>query len=235
MAEVILADSGEHSDAAWASARTAVSTRTKRPTWDDAAKRLLDLTCVVAGLVFMAPLIVVVAILVKLQDGGPILFGQERLGRNGRVFRCYKFRTMVVDAQARLDALLATNPNARAEWALDHKLRKDPRITPIGSFLRKSSLDEIPQLFNILMGDMSVVGPRPIVIGEIARYGVRFNHYCRVKPGLTGLWQVSGRNNTTYRRRVAMDTLYAARRNILMDVMIILKTIPAVIMRKGSY
>ena len=199
------------------------------------ARRSFDLALAIAGLVFLAPLLIAVAILIKLQDGGPVLFQQERLGRAGSVFRCWKFRTMVVDAQARLDDLLARDPAARLEWQRDHKLKVDPRITALGRFLRKSSIDEIPQLLNIIAGDMSIVGPRPIVRAEIPRYASRFASYCRVKPGLTGLWQISGRSNTSYRRRVALDVLYIRRRTLMMDLRIIAFTVPAVLQSRGSY
>jgi lipopolysaccharide/colanic/teichoic acid biosynthesis glycosyltransferase len=142
---------------------------------------------------------------------------------------------MAIDAEQRLAELLAQDPLARAEWDKDHKLRNDPRVTRLGAFLRKTSLDELPQLFNVLRGEMSLVGPRPIVDAEIAKYGRRFANYCAVKPGITGLWQVSGRNDTTYRARVAMDCVYARQRNVVMDGMIIAATVPAVLMRRGSY
>jgi lipopolysaccharide/colanic/teichoic acid biosynthesis glycosyltransferase len=142
---------------------------------------------------------------------------------------------MAIDAEQRLAELLANDPVARAEWEKDHKLRNDPRVTRLGAFLRKTSLDELPQLFNVLRGEMSLVGPRPIVDAEIPKYGRRFVSYCAVKPGITGLWQVSGRNDTSYRSRVAMDCLYAKQRNVLMDGFIIAATVPAVLMRRGSY
>jgi lipopolysaccharide/colanic/teichoic acid biosynthesis glycosyltransferase len=186
-------------------------------------------------LIALAPLLIMIAVAIHLHDGGPVLFAQTRIGRGGRTFKCLKFRTMAVDAEERLKAYLACDPRARAEWKLDHKLRHDPRITPIGAFLRKSSLDEIPQLFNVLRGEMNLVGPRPIVHDEIVRYGPRFKHYCRVKPGITGLWQVSGRNDVSYRRRVAMDTLYAQHRSIPGDLRILALTAPAVLMKRGSY
>jgi Undecaprenyl-phosphate galactose phosphotransferase WbaP len=203
--------------------------------WESVVRRTMDVSIALIGLVFLLPLLIVVALLVKLQDGGPVFFSQSRLGKAGAVFQCWKFRTMVLDAQTRLDELLARDPAAREEWRRDHKLKVDPRITPLGVFLRKSSIDELPQLLNVLAGEMSIVGPRPIVRAEISRYASRFAHYCRVKPGITGLWQISGRNNISYRRRVAMDTLYVRRRTILMDVWIILATIPAVLKTRGSY
>jgi exopolysaccharide production protein ExoY len=151
------------------------------------------------------------------------------------MFTCFKVRTMVVDADKRLDQLLATDPDARAEWALDQKLRNDPRITTFGRFLRKSSLDEVPQLINVLRGDMSLVGPRPIVLEEAPRYGQWLKHYCAVRPGITGIWQVSGRNNLSYRRRVACDVLYARRQSTALNLKILLITIPAVLSQDGSH
>ncbi|HEY8614660.1 sugar transferase [Phenylobacterium sp.] len=187
------------------------------------------------ALIFLAPVMIAVAIAVYAQDGGPILFAHRRLGKNGRYFYCLKFRSMAVDAEQRLKDLLASDPAAREEWEKDHKLRRDPRVTRLGEFMRKTSLDELPQLFNVLRGEMSLVGPRPIVEAEIAKYGRRFKHYCAVKPGITGLWQVSGRNDTTYRARVAMDCVYAARRNVWMDFRVLALTVPAVLARRGSY
>ncbi|CAN7142944.1 sugar transferase [Phenylobacterium sp. LjRoot225] len=188
-----------------------------------------------ALLVFLLPVMLMVALAIYLQDGGPILFAHRRIGWNGRPFYCLKFRSMAVDAEKRLADLLASDPTARAEWELDHKLRRDPRVTPLGAFLRKSSLDELPQLLNVLRGDMSLVGPRPIVEAEVAKYGRRFHHYCAVKPGITGLWQVSGRNDTSYRTRVALDSLYARRRHAGLDAYIIACTVQAVLAKKGSY
>jgi lipopolysaccharide/colanic/teichoic acid biosynthesis glycosyltransferase len=176
-----------------------------------------------------------VALAIFLQDGGPALFAHRRLGWGGRHFYCLKFRTMRVDAEARLAEVLARDPQARAEWDADHKLRDDPRVTRLGAFLRRTSLDELPQLFNVLRGEMSLVGPRPIVDAEIQKYGRRFHQYCAVKPGITGLWQVNGRSDTTYRARVAMDCLYAGRKSLLLDVRVLLCTIPAVLARRGSY
>ena len=175
-----------------------------------------------------------IAVLIALQDGGPVFFAHRRLGYGGQSFPCMKFRSMAVDAEARLTKLLAENPEARAEWARDHKLKNDPRITPLGAFLRKSSLDELPQLFNVLRGEMRFVG-RPIVQSEVARYGRRFMHYCSVRPGITGLWQVSGRNDVSYRRRVAIDTIYAKARTVKLDLIILVMTVPAILLKRGSY
>jgi len=186
-------------------------------------------------LLFLAPLMVAVAIAIKLQDGGPVLFGHQRHGFQGRTFRCWKFRSMVVNAEARLSALLARDANARAEWAADHKLRLDPRVTGFGHFLRVSSIDELPQLFNVLVGEMSLVGPRPIVASEVERYGRWFGAYAAVRPGITGLWQVNGRNDVSYRQRVAFDVLYARRRSFGLNLRILIATVPAVLTRSGSY
>lgn len=197
--------------------------------------RVLDLLLAGSLLIFIAPLMLVIAGLIRMQDGGPALFQQNRIGKGGRTFKCLKFRTMVIDAEARLNALLARDPDARREWEADHKLRKDPRITALGAFLRKSSLDELPQLFNVLKGEMSLVGPRPIVTAEIPRYGRWFAYYCAVKPGVTGLWQVNGRNDVSYRRRVALDVLYARTVGVRRYVQIMAATVPAVLLRSGSY
>ncbi len=202
---------------------------------DDSIFRALDVTICMLALLFLLPLMVLVAAAVFLQDGGPVLFSHRRIGRGGRPFYCIKFRSMTSGAETRLAAVLASNPVARAEWARDHKLRIDPRVTPLGSFLRRSSLDELPQLLNVLRGEMSIVGPRPIVEAEISRYGRRFRHYCAVKPGITGLWQVNGRNEVNYRSRVAMDCLYVKSQSPWLYMWIVVATIPAVLTRKGSY
>jgi exopolysaccharide production protein ExoY len=188
-----------------------------------------------AALIFLLPLLLTIAGAVVIQDGGPILFSQRRIGQGGRRFSCYKFRTMATDAEARLADVLASDPAAAQEWANDYKLRVDPRVTRTGLFLRRSSLDELPQLLNVARGDMNLVGPRPIVDAEIPRYGRAFKHYTAVKPGLTGLWQVSGRNDVSYRRRVAMDGLYARRRSPALDIWILVRTIPAALLCRGSY
>jgi exopolysaccharide production protein ExoY len=184
---------------------------------------------------FVLPLMLAIALAIYAHDRGPVLFRHRRVGRHGQPFFCLKFRTMAVDAEARLNELLAADPLARAEWTADFKLRHDPRVTPIGRFLRRSSLDELPQLFNLMRGEMSLVGPRPIVEAEIPRYGWRYKHYCSVKPGITGLWQVSGRNDVSYRSRVAMDCIYARRKSPLLDIWVIAATLPAVLGKRGSY
>jgi exopolysaccharide production protein ExoY len=197
--------------------------------------RAIDIVVALAALLFTLPLFLVIAAAVWLVDGGPVIFSHRRMGKGGNPFFCFKFRSMVVDSNARLQALLDVDPETRREWAANQKLRRDPRITPIGSFLRKSSLDELPQLINVLRGEMSIVGPRPIVENEIVRYGRAYRNYCQVRPGITGLWQVSGRNNTSYRRRVALDRLYARSKCIAVDASIIVRTIPAVVFGAGSF
>ena len=197
-------------------------------------KRLMDIFLASFGLVFVAPLMIPIAVAIRLHDGGPALFVQSRIGRDGKKFRCYKFRSMVVDADTRLQELIESDPKARLEWTKAQKLTNDPRITRFGRFLRKSSLDELPQLFNILKGEMSVVGPRPIVDSEVSKYGIYFDHYKGTKPGLTGLWQISGRSDTSYDERVALDVAYVERWSLLGDAKIIALTIPAIVASKGA-
>jgi undecaprenyl-phosphate galactose phosphotransferase len=193
----------------------------------------LDVTLSALALLLLSPLLLAVIILVRL-DGGAAFYAQARLGRDGRSFRCLKFRTMVVDADCRLKQLLATNPAAAAEWAERQKLTADPRVTPIGAVLRSTSLDELPQLINVLRGEMSLVGPRPITEAEVPRYADAFPFYCAVRPGITGLWQVSGRSDTSYAQRIELDVRYVRTRSLLQDVVIVLKTLPAVLSRRGA-
>jgi Undecaprenyl-phosphate galactose phosphotransferase WbaP len=197
-------------------------------------KRAFDLAVASAALLFLAPLMVVTAMLVR-RDGGPALYAHGRIGLHGRRFRCLKFRTMVSDADQVLEAHLAASLEAAEEWARDRKLRDDPRLTPLGRFLRKSSIDELPQLINVLKGDMSLVGPRPIVESEQSFYGDDLGFYLQVRPGITGLWQVSGRNNLSYTRRVALDGWYARNWSLWHDIAILCGTVPAVLRREGAY
>ncbi|MEZ6013349.1 MAG: sugar transferase [Hyphomonas sp.] len=194
----------------------------------------MDIAIAGIALIGVAPLLIVVAIAIRLQDGGQALFWQRRYGLNGRTFNCFKLRSMVLDADTRLRHILETDPDARAEWEAEQKLTNDPRITPIGYFIRKSSIDELPQLINVLRGEMSIVGPRPIVESEIARYGEFYRDYCSVRPGITGLWQVEGRNNTSYPERVQLDAKYARSRSFWGDVGIMFRTIPAVLTSRGA-
>jgi lipopolysaccharide/colanic/teichoic acid biosynthesis glycosyltransferase len=198
-------------------------------------RRVFDLTLGVASLIGLAPLMLIISLLIYLEDGGPVLFAQSRQGFGGRSFRCYKFRSMGVDSESRFHDYLTQHPEARAEWNRHHKLKNDPRITAVGGFLRKCSLDELPQLLNILKGEMTFIGPRPIVQAEVVRYGRYYRYYCAVRPGLTGLWQVSGRNDASYRSRVAMDVVYARSKTPILDLRILFATIPAVLFRRGSY
>ena len=197
-------------------------------------KRVFDVAgALVLGLVFL-PLIVAVAVLLR-REGGPALFQHRRVGRDGRLFLCLKFRSMVPDADRVLKELLEHRPELRAEWLRDHKLRNDPRVTALGRFLRRTSLDELPQLWNVIRGDMSLVGPRPVIREELMRYGRCASLYLCTRPGLTGLWQVTGRNDTDYRRRVALDAYYVRRRNWMLDAYILLKTASVVLGGDGAY
>jgi undecaprenyl-phosphate galactose phosphotransferase len=197
-------------------------------------KTVFDEIAAVLLLVLFAPLLIGLALLVRA-DGGPMFYRQRRIGAGGREFSCLKFRTMVVDADRQLQQLLRSDPRAAAEWGADQKLAHDPRITRVGSFLRQSSLDELPQLLNVLRGEMSLVGPRPIVAAEVARYGRNIEYYYETKPGLTGLWQVSGRNDTGYARRVKLDVWYVRNWSLGHDIAILWKTVPAVFLRRGAH
>jgi undecaprenyl-phosphate galactose phosphotransferase len=197
------------------------------------SKVIFDVVVSCAALLVLAPLLVIIAALVSL-DGGPVLFGHTRIGARGRVFKCWKFRSMVMDSGAVLNRLLQEDPAAAEEWARTHKLRNDPRVTWIGRLLRKTSLDELPQLFNVLSLDMSLVGPRPIVSLEIPKYGEDIAYYYETRPGITGLWQVSGRSDTTYSQRVRLDTWYVKNWTLWQDMEILCKTIPAVISGRGA-
>jgi exopolysaccharide production protein ExoY len=198
------------------------------------SKRAFDIVgAIVLGLLF-APLILSVIVIIRL-EGQPALFMHRRIGRHGKVFKCLKFRTMVPDAERALRDLLQAHPALRDEWTENHKLRNDPRITAIGRFLRLTSFDELPQLWNVIRGEMSLVGPRPIVRAELLRYGREVASYLAVKPGLTGLWQVKGRSDTTYRRRVAMDKYYVRNQNFLLDMYVLAVTVAVVLKRAGAY
>lgn len=192
-------------------------------------KRALDIAVASVAVVLLAPLLLLVALLIRLTMGSPVIFSHTRLGYGGRPFACLKFRTMVNDADAALQDHLVRNSAAREEWQIERKLRSDPRVTRFGSILRRSSIDELPQLFNVLMGHMSCVGPRPVVAEEIPRYGRAWADYTKACPGMTGLWQVSGRSRVSYRTRVALDRSYVRRWSAARDVWILLRTIPAVL------
>lgn len=198
-------------------------------------KRLVDIALGLAGLLLSLPLMLVIAFLVRLDSPGPALYRSKRVGRDGVTFRMWKFRTMVDCADEVLLQHLADNPAAREEWDLNQKLKNDPRITRIGRYLRKLSLDELPQFWNILMGDMSLVGPRPIVANEIHHYGDRLHWYTSIRPGLTGLWQVSGRNNLTCAVRVDLDEYYVRNWSVWLDLYILLRTGWVVLRGDGAY
>jgi Undecaprenyl-phosphate galactose phosphotransferase WbaP len=198
-------------------------------------KRVFDL-CLASVLgVLVLPLICVIAILIRLGSPGPIFYAQQRIGRYGRRFKAWKFRTMLADADAVLHRYLQRNPHLAEEWRANHKLRSDPRVTWIGWLLRSTSLDELPQLWNVMVGEMSLVGPRPIVAEEIEKYGEHYEHYVQVLPGITGLWQVSGRNNTTYEERVALDVYYVQNWSMWLDVYILACTAKVVVLCEGAY
>lgn len=215
-------------------AQSALSQRPARPDARD-LKRAGDACAALALLVFCAPLMGLIALAIKAQDGGPVLFRHVRCGRDGRAFGLWKFRTMRVDAAERLAALLEEDPNAEAEWHRTRKLRRDPRVTRLGRVLRRSSLDELPQLLNILRGDMSVVGPRPVMADELSAYGPARAQYEAVRPGVTGLWQVSGRNALSFEERVRLDSAYVSGWSLRADAVILARTVPVVLTAQGAY
>jgi lipopolysaccharide/colanic/teichoic acid biosynthesis glycosyltransferase len=195
-------------------------------------ERLFDVLVASAAMILLAPLFAAVAILIKLKSPGSVFFSQVRCGQNGRPFQCYKFRTMVPNAHW----VLEQDDELRASYANSWKLVRDPRVTPIGRILRKTSIDELPQLWNVLKGDMSIVGPRPVQPEELVKLYANHSHLVTsVRPGMTGLWQVSGRSSLTYAQRIALDVHYVQRRSFLFDVKILLLTIPAVILAKGAH
>jgi exopolysaccharide production protein ExoY len=185
-------------------------------------------------MVLLAPLMLAIAWCIWREDGAPVLFAHWRVGQKGRLFRCLKFRTMVRRADLVLAEVFEKDPRTKEEWERDHKLRNDPRVLRIGQLLRQTSLDELPQLLNVLRGEMHLVGPRPVVVQEIPRYGDKKRHYFAVKPGMTGLWQVSGRNNLTYAQRVALDARYVETRTVWMDLRILARTVSVLITRDGA-
>jgi Undecaprenyl-phosphate galactose phosphotransferase WbaP len=226
----------------WASVRDfggvlglTTSNRLKMP-WNLMIKRLMDIFIVIFGGLILLPFLLFIALLVRITSPGPVLFKQERPGKNGKHFVFYKFRSMVIDAEERLKVLLESDPKIKEEWEKNRKLQKDPRLTAIGGFLRRTSIDEFPQLVNILKGDMSLVGPRPVIDdSEMEMYGESFANTFSIRPGLTGLWQVSGRSDTEYQERIAYDTYYVQSWSIWLDLWIILKTFGAVLAGKGAY
>jgi Undecaprenyl-phosphate galactose phosphotransferase WbaP len=198
-------------------------------------KRALDLGLIALSVCLTLPLGIIIALAVKFDSAGSPVYFQERIGRKGKSFRIYKFRTMEQDADTLLQKKLAEDSGLRREWEQERKLKKDPRVTRVGAILRKTGLDELPQLWNALVGDMSLVGPRPIVGAEIEKYGPAFEEYIRVRPGLTGLWQVSGRNDLSYGERVHLDQHYVSNWSVWFDIWILAKTVPVVLFGKGAY
>ena len=197
--------------------------------------RSFDIVVAVALLLLVLPFLALLSAVLMASDPGPLFYKHRRIGFSGRYFDCIKFRTMKVDGDAILSVHLRHNPEARQEWNATRKLKDDPRVTRIGVLVRKLSLDEFPQLINVLRGEMSIVGPRPIVEAEVERYGRHFEHYCLVRPGLTGLWQTSGRSDTSYQQRVSLDVAYVSRKGLLLDTWLICKTVPPVMLARGSY
>lgn len=198
-------------------------------------KRVIDILLSGFALVLLSPIFVIIGMAVKFCDRGPILFSHQRIGYCGHSFGCLKFRTMCVDAEPQLHDYLQKCPIAAVEWQASQKLKSDPRLTRIGAALRRSSFDELPQLINVLRGEMSLVGPRPIVAEEMARYGHSLQFYLSVRPGLTGAWQVSGRNDVSYAERVELDVDYYKSWSLKTDLLIMLHTVPALLSRHGSY
>ena len=198
-------------------------------------KTVFDYVLTITGTIAISPILIVIALWIYKDSPGPVIFKHRRIGKNGKEFNCYKFRSMCIDAKEKLEQLLQTDLEARAEWEKDFKLKNDPRITKSGAFLRKTSLDELPQIFNVLKGEMSLVGPRPIIRDEIARYGEYINDYLMVKPGITGMWQVSGRSDTGYKERVQLDSWYVRNWSVWLDLMLLWRTMKIVIKCKGAY
>ena len=202
--------------------------------WSQRLKRALDLVGTVIGGVLISPLVFAIAVLIKLDSPGPAFYGHRRLGAAGEHFLCWKFRTMHVDAERLLDKHLQDNPFLRAEWEQNQKLRDDPRVTRVGRFLRQISLDELPQLWNVLRGEMSLTGPRPIVDAEVPKYGEVYKLYKRIKPGMSGFWQVSGRSDTSYVERVEMDSYYVRNWSVWLDLIILARTVKSVALGRGA-
>ena len=198
-------------------------------------KRFFDIAFSLMALILTLPILLIIAIVIKATSPGPILFCQKRVGRGGKTFTCYKFRTMFKDAEDKLNELLNSSESIRSEWVALRKLREDPRITPFGKFLRKSSMDELPQFLNVLLGDLSVVGPRPVVKEEITYFGSKAPKILSIRPGITGIWQVSGRNDISYTKRVEMDEMYVDSHSFFLDFRLIIKTIFKVFSFEGAY
>lgn len=198
-------------------------------------KYSFDFICTLIGTVIISPLLLLIATWIYFDSPGPVIFKHIRIGKNGKAFGCYKFRTMCMDADKKLAELLVNDAAVKAEWERDFKLKYDPRVTKIGKFLRKTSLDELPQIFNVIKGEMSLVGPRPVVEEELEKYGEYLDDYFMVRPGITGMWQVNGRSDTTYEERVHMDSWYVRNWSIWIDIMLLWRTVKSVIKCEGAY
>ena len=215
---------------------TVIKSKNNLSRWSNRAiKFIFDMVVTAVGTVLISPIFLALCICVAIDNKGRVIFAHQRVGRNGKLFPCYKFQTMIPNAQQALEEYLNNNPKARKEWETNFKLSDDPRITRLGAILRKTSLDELPQIFNVLKGEMSLVGPRPVVQAELEKYGDNKQEYLMVRPGITGMWQVSGRSDTTYEERVAMDTWYVRNWSLWIDFEYLYRTFAAVISRKGAY
>lgn len=203
--------------------------------WNRVAKRIFDVVAATLLLIPAIPIGAIIAVAIAIESPGPVFFVHDRIGRFGRRFRLWKLRSMVPNADEALSRYFQSHPGSAKEWEQTHKLKNDPRVTCVGRVLRRTSLDELPQLLSVIRGDMSMIGPRPIVESELGKYGAAFDLYTQVRPGLTGLWQVSGRTDTSYRERIALDTAYIQNWSFCTDLMILLKTVRVVLFGHGAY
>ena len=199
------------------------------------SKRFVDVVIASSALILLSPLLLIVAIIVKFSDGGAVFYSHPRIGLGGTPFKCLKFRTMKPNAGAQLAQLLKADPEAKIEWEATRKLKSDPRITVVGGILRESSIDELPQLINVVRGEMSIVGPRPVTADELPLYGEYVSSYMAGRPGLTGHWQISGRNDVSYQQRVSLDVQYLQNWSLAWDFLIMAKTVPVLFTHRGSY
>ena len=207
----------------------------RRQQRNDFIKMVFDVTLTALGAVAISPLLVYIAYRIKKDSTGQVIFSGERIGKNGKLFKCYKFRSMYVNGDEILEDYFAKNPDKRTEWEIYHKLVEDPRVTPIGKFIRKTSIDELPQIFNVLKGEMSLIGPRPYLPREQDEMGEHYTEIIKVKPGISGYWQVYGRSGVTFENRLMMDSWYVKNRNFKMDLILLWKTIGVVLNKKGAY
>ncbi len=198
-------------------------------------KRVLDILLILLFAWLLIPLILIISVITKFTSKGPVFYGHRRIGKNGKEFKCWKFRSMVINADEKLNAILKENPQMKKEWEKERKIENDPRVTPFGKFLRKTSLDEIPQLLNVLTGEMSLIGPRPVTKPELSKYGDKVDYILSVMPGLSGMWQISGRSDTVYEERITLDTYYIQNWSIWLDIWILIKTLWVVLKGKGAY